>query len=199
MPEPITPTRIIPAGQPLPPTAPPMPPARPGSTDLPPWRTAAPPPPPPPASPPPGGAPPWDAPSPPGPIEVRVVVDLVHPGPEPEPARRGGWWWGWLWPHLRPVQTFVGGFLALVPMPWTGYSAATTWAYVVHESRDFAVPVAYALGLGAFAVAIGAERRAAGVLRQLVARTGLVITFVGVMGAIDLFDPVTALTGVHHR
>ncbi|MDG4535308.1 hypothetical protein [Streptomyces sp. AV19] len=138
-------------------------------------------------------------PSPSGPIEVRVVVDLVHPKPEPEPELS---FWARLWnllePHVRPVQTFLGGAMALVPTP-TGYSAATTWAYVVHEARDFGIPVAYGLSLGALAIAADAERRVRdkGVLRQLVARTAVVITFIGVIGAIDLYDPVTALTGVH--
>ncbi|MDG4531631.1 hypothetical protein [Streptomyces sp. AV19] len=195
MPDPITPTRIIPAGQPLPPTAPSMPPAQPGATALPPWRQ-----PPPPAQPP-ATALPSPPPPPSGPIEVRVVVDLVHPEPESEPESEAGFWarlWDLVEPHVRPVQTFLGGALALVPTP-TGYSAATTWAYAVHEARDFGIPVAYGLGLGALAIAVTAELRArqASALRQLAARTAVVITFIGVIGAIDLYDPVTALTGVH--
>ncbi|MGW1071546.1 hypothetical protein [Streptomyces sp. NPDC002537] len=128
-----------------------------------------------------------------------MTVDLV--APEPEPEQRSRFWWGWLWPHIRPVQTFLGAALALAPIPWTGYSVATTWAYTVHESRGFAIPIAYGLGLGALAVAVSAERRARenGVLRELAARTAVVITFIGVMGALDLYDPVTVLTGVHHR
>ncbi|MFF4403807.1 hypothetical protein [Streptomyces sp. NPDC001404] len=195
MPESVTPTRIIPAGQPLPPSARPLPPAPPGATDLPPWRTAAPPPAPPAFPPPPQAAP---TPPPPtaGPLEVRVVIDAAPTDSEPEER---GFRWGWLWPHVRPFQTFTGGVVALLPIPWTGYSTATTWAYTVHEARGFGIPVAYGLGLGAFAAAWSAERRATGVLRQLIARAALVITFIGVLGAIDFYDPVTALTGVHRR
>ncbi len=144
---------------------------------------------------------PWPTAPLPGPVEVRVTVDLVPPEPKPEPEEHPRFWWGWLWPHIRPVQTFLGGILALAPIPWTGYSTATTWAYTVHESRSFGIPIAYGLGLGAFTAALSAERRAqgGGVLRQLVTRTAVVITFIGVMGALDLYDPVTALTGVHHR
>ncbi|MFI9200175.1 hypothetical protein [Streptomyces sp. NPDC053048] len=94
------------------------------------------------------------------------------------------------------MQTFVGGVIALLQMPW-GYSIATTWAYTVHESRSFGIPVAYALSLGPLGAALAAERRASGTLRQLIARTGIVVTLIGVMGAIDFYDPVTALTGVH--
>ncbi|RLU81101.1 hypothetical protein CTZ27_33200 [Streptomyces griseocarneus] len=128
---------------------------------------------------------------------MHLVVDLVPPPPE-EPEDQGRWWWGWLWPYVRPVHTAVGGLLALLPMPWTGYSAATTWAYTVHKSRAFGIPVAYGLGLGALAMALGADHRAQreGTVRQLFTRTVTVIAFIGVTGAVDFFDPVTALTGV---
>ncbi|MCF3101439.1 hypothetical protein IPZ58_07575 [Streptomyces roseoverticillatus] len=200
MSEPITPTRIIPAGQPLPPTAPPMPAAPPGTQNLPPWRRPAAPPPPPPIQPPSRGMP-WPEPPPPGPLEVRVVVDLVHPEPTPEPPGPR-FRWAWLWPHIRPFQTVLGGVLALVQMPW-GYSIATTWAYTVHEARGFGAGWAYDLGLGAFALTALAEvsgvRHGVSLRRQFATRTALVITFIGAIGAIDLYDPVTALTGVHHR
>ncbi|WP_367138881.1 MULTISPECIES: hypothetical protein [Streptomyces] len=144
---------------------------------------------------------PWPDPPPPGPLEVRVTVDLVHPEPEPEPFRPR-FRWDWLRPHIHPVQTVLGGVLALVQMPW-GYSIATTWAYTVHESCDFGIGWAYGLGFGTFALAIRSEARHArqqiSLCRQFATRTALVITFIGAIGAIDLYDPVTALTGVHHR
>ncbi|MGK5728949.1 hypothetical protein ACSNOG_05295 [Streptomyces sp. URMC 124] len=85
-------------------------------------------------------------------------------------------------------------------MPW-GYSIATTWAYTVQEARGFGIGWAYGLGLGTFALAALSEasnaRHGAGLRRQLATRTALVIAFIGAIGAIDLYDPVTALTGVH--
>ncbi|WP_367134460.1 MULTISPECIES: hypothetical protein [Streptomyces] len=127
-----------------------------------------------------------------------MVVDLVHPQPEPPPAGQR-FRWDWIRPHIHPVPTVLGGVLALVKMPW-GYSIATTWAYTVHESRGFGIGWAYSLGLGAFALAAlgeaGNTRHDASLRRQFATRTALVITFIGAIGAIDLYDPVTALTGV---
>jgi len=177
---PITPSRIIPAGQPIP-TAPPLPPAPPGTTNLPPWRTPAPPPPPPPPV----------APEPPREVVVRHTVELVWPEPEEEPNR----WsrlWAWATSRIRPWQAALAVAGALVPIPWTGYSVATTWAFTMSEARGMSVGLAYSLAFGAFGLATYRLVRVPRVLTLFAAT----VATVGVFGAIDLFDPITALTGV---
>ncbi|WP_371624066.1 hypothetical protein OG245_15245 [Streptomyces sp. NBC_01116] len=188
MPEPITPTRIIPGGVPLPP-GPPTPGA------VPPWRApapaaAAPPPPPPPA--PPAVAVPAPAP-PPLPVpQVHVHVVLPYE-PEPEPTR----WqrlWRWLTSIGRPWQICGALALALLPIPGVGYSVATTWASLVTEARaEYGQANAYALALTPLAIAVMRIVRGGGTLRRLLL---LAVSLVGLMGAIDLYDPVTWITGV---
>lgn len=189
MSDPIIPSRIIPAGHPIPTAPPPGPPAPPGATNLPPWRTAAAPAPP---SPPTAAPPPVPAPDP-GPIEHRVTVEVVFPEPEAEdePGR-----WARIWEavtgYVKPWKAVVALAAAVVPMPWTGYSTATTWAFVMGEARDMHVAVGYGLAVGAFAL----------VLRRFIAKQGVValwgvaVTGIGIFGAADWFDAVTALTGV---
>lgn len=125
---PITPTRIIPAGTPLPPRGP-----EPG--EVPPWR-AAPAPPAPPVPPAPSPAAPPPPPPvqqifiPQGPFEVHVTLQP----PEPEPTR-----WerfaAWAGQFGRPWQAAGALVLALLPIPGVGYSVATTWASAVSEAR----------------------------------------------------------------
>lgn len=183
--QPIVPSRIIPPGAPLPRArafdAPP------GATDLPPWRVA-PPPPTPPAPPVPPAAP---APEPPREVVVRHTVELVWPEPEPEPTR----WqrlWTWATGIARPWQAGLALLGAVVPIPWTGYSAATTWAYTMSEARAMNVGLGYALAFGAFGLAV----------HRLIRRRGVwplwatVVTGIGLFGAIDLYDPIQILTGV---
>lgn len=172
--EPIVPSRIIPAGAPLPPRPP-------QSGEAPPWRT----PPAPPAKPPP--------PEPdPQPIAVRVTVDMVYPQPEPTPSR----WerlWTWLTGLARPWQICAALTCTMLPIPFTGYSAGTTWAYTVSEARSgFGTEYGYGLALVPLLIAGGVFFRT----RRTLPLVALAITLVGVTGAIDLFDPVTALTGV---
>lgn len=175
---PIIPSRIIPAGQPIP-TAPPMPPPPPGATDLPPWREPPAPPPPPPAAPPPGE------------VVVRHTVELVWAEPEPEPSR----WarlWAWATRYVRPWQAVAAVAGALVPIPWTGYSVATTWAYTMSEARGMHVGLGYALAFGTFGLATYRLIRAP----RLLPLFATVVTGIGTLGAIDLYDPVQILTGV---
>ncbi|MEV0963282.1 hypothetical protein AB0J25_11950 [Streptomyces sp. NPDC049910] len=180
--QPITPTRIIPAGAPLP--------ARPPAPDeAPPWRAPAPPypgahPPPP---------PPRDD-RPPGPIEVRVTVDLAVPYEEPEPSlwERFG---AWLRQFGRPWQFCLVFAAAVLPIPGVGYSLGTVWAYTVGEAREVGVAHAYVLALVPLYLAARAVRRTHS-LRWLFA---LAVALIGVTGAVDWFDPITALTGVHPR
>lgn len=182
---PITPTRIIPAGAPLPGRPP-----EPG--ELPPWweKPPAPPaPPPPPVVP---AAPP--APEPPALPVPQVLVHVVLPyEPEPDPTR-----WQRLFAALRrigrPWQICGALALALIPIPGTGYSAATTWAYAVSGARDaWGQSSGYTLAFTPLAIALIRLSRGGTLPRLLL----LAIALVGVTGAIHAYDPVTWITGVH--
>ncbi|WP_406420883.1 hypothetical protein [Streptomyces sp. NBC_00842] len=182
---PIIPTRIIPAGVPLPARGP-----QPG--DIPPWRpqpapTAAPPQPPAPAP---------AAPEPqPQPRPVQVYVTL-QPAPyyeEPEPARRQRLW-AWLTTIGRPWQICGALALALFPIPGVGYSVATIWASCVTEARDtWGQAGGYALALTPLTIAVIRITRSGGTLPRLLL---LAVSLVGLTGAIHLYDPVTWITGV---
>ncbi|MFF2964250.1 hypothetical protein ACFVT1_36405 [Streptomyces sp. NPDC057963] len=185
----VTPTRIIPADHEIP-TARPMPQAPPGTTDLPPWRTAAPMPAP--------AAPPPPPPPPPvqqifipqGPFEVHLTLQP----PEPEPT-----WWErfttWAGRFGRPWQICGGVVLALIPIPGVGYSVATTWASAVSETRDaWGQGTAYGLALTPLAWAFLRLYYLGGTIRRL---TVLAVSVVGLTGVFHLYDPVTWVTGVH--
>ncbi|MEV6074939.1 hypothetical protein AB0L80_07510 [Streptomyces sp. NPDC052069] len=185
--KPIIPTRIIPGGAPLPAGPPP-----PGA--VPPWRTPAPaaaaPPPPPPV--PPAVAVPAPAPAPPPPVP-QIHVHLVAPYyEEPEPTRRERLW-AWLRQIGRPWQ--ICGALALASVPlFDGHSVATLWASAVAEARaEGGQDAGYALALTPLAIAVIRIIQGGGTLGRLLL---LAISLVGLMGAIDLYDPVTWLTGV---
>jgi hypothetical protein len=181
---PIIPTRIIPAGAPLPDRGP-----LPG--ELPPWWKAPTPPPPPP--PPVVTAPPAPAPPPPDPqIHVHVVIPYEEP---PEPTRRERLW-AWLRTIGRPWQVCGALTLALLPIPGVGYSAATIWASCVHLTRtEWGQGTGYALALALTPLVIAVMRitHSGGTLRRLLL---LAVSLVGLTGAIDLYDPVTWITGV---
>lgn len=181
---PITPTRIIPPGAALPARPP-----KPGET--PPWRTAPPLPPPPP---PPPAAPTWYSAPPPPPADIvqRIQVELVFPPPEPEPTRRE-LFTAWLHSFGSPWQAAAALALAVTPVPGTGYSIATTWAYIVDLGRDIGPWQPYALGVLPFAVVVTRIRRHGGSVRRLFL---LAVTGFGVWGALRWFDFVTILTGV---
>lgn len=185
---PVVPTRIIPAGEHLPPEV---------LADAlrPPPRRARPPasPPPPPVD---DRAWEWQPPAPSGPVEVHVTVDLA-PAAEPEQDELGIWSraWDWAATRVRPWMLLLALAGAVIPIPWTGYSVGTTWAATVGQARELGTGWGYALAFGTFALAC---------LRFI--RTGhllplffLVVTSIGLFGAIDLFDPVTWLTGVHPK
>jgi hypothetical protein len=125
---------------------------------------------------------------------VRVTVDLAYPYAEPEPTR-----WerltAWLSRFGQPWQAVGGLLLAVVPVPWTGHSAASTWAYTVHLARDFGLPHAYALALIPLAIVVRRILRHGGTVLRLWA---LAVTAIGgLTGALDWFDLVTLITGVH--
>ncbi|GCD46132.1 hypothetical protein [Streptomyces paromomycinus] len=186
-PRPVTPTRVIPAGQPWPPIARPLPPGPPGPGAVPPWRTApAAPPPPPPVVPP--RTQPWPDPPPPGPVEVRVTVDLVRP-PEPEPSR---WRWDWLTARLRPWASLISAVVVLGPW-FGGHSIAGAWSATLHEARTEAgLLPAYLLAIGAGALVFFADDRRP----RWWTRGALIVGLVGGTGAMGWYDPVTLLTGV---
>lgn len=181
---PITPTRIIPPGAPLP-ARPPAP------GEIPPWRTAPPPPPPPPPP-----EPRWySSPAPPPPpVEVvqHVRVEVVFPPPEPEPSRWARFT-AWLRRFGKPWQAAAALTAAIMPIPFTGYSAATTWAYVVDLGRDIGPWQPYALGYLPFAFVLTRILHRGGTVRRLFL---LVVTTAGAWAALDPFDLVTILTGV---
>lgn len=174
MADPIIPTRVIPAAE--------LPPRPLAAGEAPPWRT------------------PPMTPAPPPPAPPAVVVEhrhvheivLVPAEPEPEPTR-----WDRVWARLRglgqPWQLAAALVLAVAPIPRSGYSAATTWVYVVGQVRaDHGPGWGYALGLGALIWAGALMARRPGVLRLWL----LAVTFVGMFGAVSLFDPITWITGV---
>ncbi|MFJ8842963.1 hypothetical protein ACIRFF_08675 [Streptomyces cyaneofuscatus] len=187
---PIIPTRIIPGGASLPPGPPP-----PGA--VPPWRApatapAAPPTPPPTAPP----AAPAAAPAPPPPppqIHVHVVAAPYFEPIEPELTR----WqrlWAWITSLGRPWKLVVALLAAVLPFPFTGHSAASTWAAIVYFARsEWGAPFGYALAGIAFAWVVLRTVRHGGSLLRIWAG---VVTLIGLIASIDLFDVVTLLTGV---
>lgn len=175
--KPVVPTRAIPPGQHLPPAT-----LDPANWESPPPRLPH-------TDPPPPAAPePEPAPDPPE-VVHRVVVDFAPPD-EPKPRR---WSLTWLRNWARPWQIVLALVGALIPIPWTGYSIATTWAYTVSEARAMHMGAGYALAFGTFLLAALRFVRT----RRLLPLFFLVTTFVGLFGAFHWFDPVTWLTGVH--
>ncbi|MFF5285208.1 hypothetical protein [Streptomyces sp. NPDC013171] len=203
---PIIPTRIIPAGAPLP-DRPPNP------DDIPPWRAPAPAPPhsgahpsahpapdPPrtrphptahPPHPPHPSAHPHFEPAHPSTIEVRLTYEPFYVEPEPAPS---------LWDRIRsiaPVWKIAAALAAAAfPIPGVGYSLGGVWAYCVSEART-EVGVTWAYGLALVPLCISG--RVVKHTRSLRALFVCSICLIGVTGAVHLYDPVTALTGVHPR
>ncbi|MEU1275308.1 hypothetical protein [Streptomyces sp. NPDC005799] len=171
-PQPITPTRVIPAGAPLP--------ARPPRPDeAPPWRT---PPPPPVTVPPP----------PPAPVEVRHIHEVVLVAPEPtaeEPPRL----WERLWDALITWRLLVAVLAALLPWAY-GRSPVGVWGHTVHQARTEAgIGAAYVIAGVAATAAWGLDRHSGG---RLIPRFLLVTALIGGLGVLDWFDSITFLTGV---
>ncbi|MFI1607831.1 hypothetical protein ACH4YN_37955 [Streptomyces griseofuscus] len=191
MPKEIIPSAVYPAGTAIP-TAPPLPAAPHGTPNLPPWRTAAPPPPPPP---PPAAPQPVPAPDP-GPIEHRVTVEVVYVQPEVEVEEELGRWArlsAAITGYVSPWKALGALAAAVIPIPWTGYSAATTWAFTMGEARAMHPALGYVIALGAFGLAV----RRLTVRRSLLALFATAVTLFGIVGAADWFDAVVIITGVH--
>lgn len=113
--------------------------------------------------------------------------------PEPDPTRRERLW-AWVRTIGRPWQVCGALVLALVPIPGTGYSVATTWAYAVSQARAAeGQDLGYALALTPLAIAVIRITRGGGTLLRLLL---LAVSLIGLTGAISLYDPVTWITGV---
>lgn len=173
---PITPTRIIPAGAPLP-ARPPEP------GEAPPWRM---PPPAPPAAP-----PPWPGPPPPplGPLEVHIT--LVPPAPVPEPEPEPGLW-ARLWDRITTWRMAVALLAALTP--WAGgQSPVGVWSHTVHQARTEAgIGAAYVIATVAVLAAWALDRHTG----RVVPRFLLVTASLGALGVLHWWDPFLLLTGV---
>ncbi|MEU9643614.1 hypothetical protein [Streptomyces sp. NPDC048188] len=183
-PRPVTPTRVIPSGAPLP-ARPPEP------GELPPWRT-------PPSPPPPVAPPSAPAPAAPPPVPPPQVVHHLHevllaePAPQPPPAL----WaraWDWLWEHLVTWRMAVAILAAL--LPWLdGHSPVSLWAGAVHQARTEAgVLAAYVITAVAFTAAWVLDRRTGRALPRVL----LVTATLGALGVLDWWDPILMITGVH--
>ncbi|MGW3110537.1 hypothetical protein [Streptomyces sp. NPDC001091] len=172
------PSRVIPAGAPLP--------ARPPEPDeIPPWRTPPPPPPPavpvpPPVSPPPGPSPA---------VLVRHVHEVLLVTPEPPRPRL----WERLWDRLVTWRMIAAILAALTP--WAGgRSPVGIWGHTVHQARTEAgVPAAYVIATVGIAAAWVIDRRTGRALPRLL----LVTALLGGLGVLAWYDPITLFTGVH--
>lgn len=125
--------------------------------------------------------------------EVHVHVTITQPNPDP--AEQLGLWsrtWTTATSYIAPWKALMAVGASVAPIPVTGYSIATTWAYTVGELRGLHIGVAYAVGFGALALAGRRFHHTHGLL----ALTCTAVTSIGVLGAIDWYDPITALTGV---
>jgi hypothetical protein len=126
---------------------------------------------------------------------VRVVHEvLIAPAPEPEPEP--GLWsrtWSAFTARIKPWQAVLALVAAVVPVPWTGYSAAVTWHYTVTEARAMHQGFGYGLAFTAFALAAHKLTRGRG---GTVCLFFCATTFVGLFGAMSWYDPVLWLTGV---
>ncbi|MFF0510971.1 hypothetical protein [Streptomyces sp. NPDC004250] len=177
-PRPVIPSRIIPAGAPLPARAP-------EAGEAPPWRTA-PPPPPPPAPP---RLPVTPDPEPLPPQVVHHVHEVLLVAPEPEPGPR---LWERLWEQLVTWRNLLAILAALIP--WAGgQSPVGWWSGTVHEARGEAgILAAYVIAAVALTTAWALDRRTGRALPRFL----LVTTALGAFGVLDWWDPVLMLTGV---
>ena len=88
-----------------------------------------------------------------------------------------------------------------MPLP-SGHSITGAWALTLNEARVSSILGAYVLagtGLGlALAVDLVGHRRTGigGIVHRAVGRGLLIVTVIGGTGALSLYDPVTAITGV---
>lgn len=176
MPVPILPTRVFPAGEPLPappataPSAPPVPP-------------------PPPARPP--TAKMWPPPPPPEPAPLVVHVHVLLPeviAPEPEPT----WSWDRIKNALQIRRNLIGCAVALFPFGY--WSFTTAWGTVLRQARTPTdIRSAWYLAALVIAVTVTADHwRPRWYSRAM--------TCTAVLGTAYMaapYDIVTLVTGVH--
>lgn len=172
--QPITPTRIIPAGAPLPARSP-----DPG--EAPPWRT------------PPPAPPPRPVPSPPQEVMVRHVHEVLLVAPEPPPEPDEPRLWERLFERLVTWRMLAAILAAL--LPWVGgQSPVGIWSHTVHQARTEAgIGAAYVIAGVAVAAAWGLDRHTG----RAVPRFLLVTALLGSFGVLNWWDPILMLTGVH--
>lgn len=172
---PIEPTRVIPAGDPLPAprtapwTPPPAPPAPPAWWD----------------APPPGGPP---AALPPQDVHIRVDVHFPEPVPPPVPPRFD---WSRLWSWIT-ARHWIGVGAALAPF-FSGQSLATGWGTELRECRaEASVGGAWTLAVLVVAVTYTISRWRPRWYSYALATTALF----GLAAQASPFDLVTLFTGV---
>jgi hypothetical protein len=118
------------------------------------------------------------------------------PSAEPEGEQQPRMWaraWDAFTSRVSPWKAVLALVAAMIPIPWTGYSAAVTWAYTVSEARAMHQGFGYALAFGTFLLA---ARRLART-RSLLALWCTAVTFIGLFSAMSWYDPIQWLTGVH--
>jgi hypothetical protein len=134
----------------------------------------------------------------PTPAPVRKPPPEPEPEPpveEPVPPDEPGTWsraWDAVTARVKPWKAIVALAAAVVPIPWTGYSAAVTWAYTVSEARGIHQGFGYALAFGTFTLA---GRRLVNT-RSVIALWATAVTFIGLFSAMSWYDPILWLTGV---
>ncbi|MFR9796156.1 hypothetical protein ACL02U_09670 [Streptomyces sp. MS06] len=167
----VTPTRVIPAGTPLP--------ARPPEPDeAPPWRT---PPQPQPAAPTPD----------PGPVDVRHTHEIVLTWPDTDPDPTPPLW-ARLWDRLTTWRMLAAILAALTP--WAGgHSPVGLWAHTLHQARtEASIGAAYVIATVAVLTTWTLDRRTS----RVVPRFLLVTALLGTLGVLNWWDPILLLTGV---
>jgi hypothetical protein len=127
-------------------------------------------------------------------VQHTHTVVLTWADPDPEPSR-----WerltAWLGRYVRPWQAVIGLAAAVLPIPGTHYSAATTWHYTVALGREeWGIGWGYCLGIVPLALTVTAIVRRGGTPLRLFTLT---VTLIGSFGALSWWDPVQFLTGVH--
>lgn len=136
----------------------------------------------------------YNAPAAPPPATERTeTAEATHADPEPETDEREPRDWTWLTSWLRPWQTLTAGLASVFPA-FNGYSLATGWAAALHDMRTTeAISAAYTYAGVVLALAFVLDFKR----RRWLLRVFLITAVIGALGALDWFDPITFVTGVH--
>lgn len=119
-------------------------------------------------------------------------VTKTAPEPAPEQHEREPRDWTWLTAWLRPWQTLAAGAVAVLPV-FNGWSLATGWAEILHDMRADTLSGAYTTAGVALVATFALDLRRS----RLLTRAFLITAVVGGTGALDWYDPITFVTGVH--